>query len=407
MRFRGKVTTVRIAVVAAHQGVVGGAETYNARLLKELLTRGHQLAFAFEFAAPPERAVDRGLEPLVRWDLSTMPRSAFHDRLTEFDPDIVFLQGSDDPAIELELSQRFRTILFAHGFYGACATGQRVHRIPERKVCTRRFGVGCLPVNYLRGCGALSPLQLLKLYGSERTRARVLPEVSAVVVASEYMRQLYLDHGIPGDNLHLIRFPAEHRPDPTPPPSSQARDRVLYLGRLTSAKGCANAVLATARCQRALGRPLHLTVAGDGPELDRCRRLAKKLGVRTDFIGWVGSDQRTELLRKADVLIVPSLWPEPFGIVGIEAAAVGLPAVAYATGGIVDWLRAGESGELADGSGFGVRPLAVALERALRDPEHHRRLQLGAWRVAQEFDAELHFSRLEQLFVKLFTRICS
>jgi len=221
------------------------------------------------------------------------------------------------------------------------------------------------------------------------------------------MRQLYLDHGIPADNLHLIRFPAEHSPDPAPPPVSQARNRVLFLGRLTPAKGCANAVLATARCQRALGRPLHLTVAGDGPELARCERLAKRLGVGTDFIGWVGSDQRSELLRKADVLIVPSLWPEPFGIVGIEAAAVGLPAVAYATGGIVDWLRAGESGELTDGSSFGVRPLAAALERALRDPAHHRRLQLGAWRVAQEFDAEQHFSRLEQLFVELSTGIRS
>jgi glycosyltransferase involved in cell wall biosynthesis len=259
-------------------------------------------------------------------------------------------------------------------------------------------------MNYLRGCGARNPLQLFDLYAVQRTGAKVLGRLTAVVVASEYMRQVYLQHGIPEGNLHLIPLPAESIPDAVPPPASQSRERVLFLGRLTSGKGCANAVLATARCGRALGRPLHLTVAGDGPELGRCQRLAKRLGVEADFVGWVGSDQRGELLRKADVLIVPSLWPEPFGLVGIEAAAVGLPAVAYATGGIVDWLRPGESGELADASGFGTRPLAAALERALRDPAHHRRLQLGAWRMAQEFDADRHFSRLEKLFAELSTR---
>jgi len=398
------VPAVRIAVVATNQGVVGGAETYIAQLLKELLARGHELAFAFEHAALPERAVDRWLERVVRWDLSTITRATFHEQLTAFDPDVVFLQGAENPIVDLELTQRFCTVLFAHNFYGTCATGWRVHRLPTRQVCTRRFGAACLPVNYLRDCGARNPLQLIDLYLSQRTRAKVLTGLTAVVVASEHMRQIYLAHGILEENLHLIRFPAEFIPDPVPPPPSQSCNRVLFLGRLTSGKGCANAILATARCQRALGRPLHFTVAGEGPELARCQRLAKRLGVDTNFVGWVGSEQRWELLRKADVLIVPSLWPEPFGLVGIEAASVGLPAVAYATGGIVDWLRPGESGELTDGSSFGTRPLAAALERALRDPGHHRNLQLGAWRVANEFDADRHFSTLEKLFVELSLR---
>src|SRR6185369_5867650 len=352
MRFRGKVAAVRIAIIAAHQGVVGGAETYIARLLKELLARGHQLAFAFERAAQPEDSIDRGLEGLVRWNLSAMTRSVFHERLAAFDADIVFLHGTENPALDFELTQRFRTVLFAHGFYGTCATGWRVHRIPQRQVCTRQFGAACLAVNYLRGCGARNPLKLLDLYDDQRARARVLERLTSVIVASEYMRQVYLQHGILDRNLHLIRFPAASAPDAVPPQPSQSRDQVLFLGRLTSGKGCANAVLAVARCQRALGRPLHLTAAGDGPELSRCQRLAKRVGVDADFVGWVGADRRGELLRKADILIVPSLWPEPFGLVGIEAAAVGLTAVAYATGGIVDWLKPGESGELADGTGF-------------------------------------------------------
>jgi glycosyltransferase involved in cell wall biosynthesis len=124
-----------------------------------------------------------------------------------------------------------------------------------------------------------------------------------------------------------------------------------------------------------------------------------KLGVPTDFPGWVEAEGRLELLRNADVLIVPSLWPEPFGMVGVEAASVGVPAVAYRAGGIVDWLRPGVTGELAEG--FGSRTLALALERALRDPQHHHRLRLGAWHAAHEFGGQRHVSGLETFFSDL------
>ena len=88
-------------------------------------------------------------------------------------------------------------------------------------------------------------------------------------------------------------------------------------------------------------------------------------------------------------------------MVGIEAASVGLPAVAYPAGGIVDWLLPGQSGELAEGSGFRTRPLAEALVRALRDAEHYRMLQLGAWRISHQFGGEQHLLQLEALFGNL------
>ncbi|HEX2672514.1 MAG TPA: glycosyltransferase, partial [Polyangiaceae bacterium] len=270
--------------------------------------------------------------------------------------------------------------------------------------CTRRFGAACLPTNYLRGCGVRNPRHLLDLYDVQRIRAKVLQGLAATIVASEYMRQVYVNQGLPEDNVYTLPCPTETSPDPAAPPASESCDRVLFLGRLTTGKGCVRAVQATAHCQRALGRALHLTVAGEGPELSSCQRLADKLGVDADFVGWVGSERRLELLRRADALIVPSLWPEPFGIVGIEAASVGVPAVGYAAGGIVDWLRPGETGELADATGFRPLPLAAALERALRDPAHHRRLQLGAWRMAHEFDTDRHFSKLVHLFSELSAR---
>ncbi len=113
-----------------------------------------------------------------------------------------------------------------------------------------------------------------------------------------------------------------------------------------------------------------------------------------EFLGWVGADRREAEMRAADVLGVPSLWPEPFGLVGIEAGCVGLPAAGYATGGISDWLIPGESGESAPGVLPTSKELAAALVRVLADDGRRQRLREGAWRLAQNFTPAAHIARL-------------
>jgi glycosyltransferase involved in cell wall biosynthesis len=391
---------VRIAITGANQALVGGAETYMAWLLRALLARGHEVAFGFEHpATEPELSVDRHLELFKRWDIGAMPRTAFLAEMASFRPDIVFLQAASDESLDLELSQRFRSVLFAHAFYGTCATGWKAHRVPVVRTCTRRFGPACLPLNYLKGCGARNPAQLLRVYSAQRARSEVLHRVAGLVVASDYMRQVYIQNGVEPRLVRVLPY-VNLESDRIRPEARKSPRRLLFLSRFSAGKGGARAIQAVARCQRSMReRPLHLTMAGDGPELARCQRLAAKLGIATDFPGWVDAERRLALLRDTDVLIVPSQWPEPFGMVGVEAGSVGVPAVAYATGGIVDWLRPGESGELAEP--YGSRSLALALERALRDPQHHHRLQLGAWQTAHEFSGERHITGLETFFQDL------
>lgn len=392
---------MRIAISGAHQSVVGGAETYLSWLLRMLVSRGHTVAFAFERAAKSgEQRVDQEIEPLTRLDLGKVPRVESLAALARFRPDVVFLQGASDAAFDLALAERFRTVLFAHAFYGTCATGWKVHHRPSLHLCTRTFGPACLAVNYLRGCGARSPVQLLRVYSSQNERLRVVRKLAGLVVASEYMRRVYVQNGVDAGSIRVLPPPGNLEPDATPPVARESPRQLLFLGRFTSGKGGIRAIEAAAICQGALPeRRLQLTMAGDGPELGRCQRLAESLRVAVDFPGWVGPEQRMELLRRADVLVVPSLWPEPFGLVGIEAASVGVPAVAYRAGGIVDWLTSGKNGELAEG--FDAPELAAALERALRDPEHHHRLQVGAWQTAHEFGGQRHVAGLESFFDEL------
>lgn len=68
-------------------------------------------------------------------------------------------------------------------------------------------------------------------------------------------------------------------------------------------------------------------ICGDGWRLEAMRKLARRLGVhdRVDFPGWLGGEQLAEQLANASIVVVPSLWPEPFGLVGLEAMASGRP----------------------------------------------------------------------------------
>jgi glycosyltransferase involved in cell wall biosynthesis len=119
--------------------------------------------------------------------------------------------------------------------------------------------------------------------------------------------------------------------------------------------------------------------------------------VAATFHGWVDREQRDRILGAADLLAVPSLWPEPFGLVGVEAGRLGLPAVGFAVGGIPDWLIAGKTGELAPGDPPTVAGLADAIVRALRDPVHHAHLRRGAWEHARPFTIASHLDRLEPI----------
>ena len=100
-------------------------------------------------------------------------------------------------------------------------------------------------------------------------------------------------------------------------------------------------------------------------------------------------------MRCCDLLAVPSLWPEPFGLVGLEAGCVGLPSVGFAVGGIPDWLIPGETGELAPGDPPTAEGLADAVVRALADPIHLGRLRRGAWEMSRRFTLTKHLDILE------------
>lgn len=390
--------SLRIAVATWSPTVVGGTENYLRSAVAALARRGHQVALLHESPAPPDS------EPIVSpdfgiasWCVHDLGAPAALAALGAWRPDVVWVHGLTDPRLEDALLGTHRCALFAHGYYGTCISGLKLHAFPAPRACGRTFGAACLALYLPRRCGALHPVRALQDYARQARRQAFLRRYRAIAVASAHMRAEYLRHGVPAARLHVLPLLADVVPDPAPPAPRVPGGHLLMVGRLSVGKGGDFLLRAVPLAAARLGRPLTVTLAGEGPALAGWRALAARLGVAAEFTGWVDRERRSALAREADLLVVPSLWPEPLGLVGVEAFAVGLPAAGFASGGIPEWLRAGETGELAPADPPTPAGLADAIVRALADAAHHAALRRGAWAFARRSAAFDHVGALEAI----------
>jgi glycogen(starch) synthase len=158
--------------------------------------------------------------------------------------------------------------------------------------------------------------------------------------------------------------------------------RLFSVGRLDPRKGFATAIEALAELPEAT-----LTIAGGGPEgeLSRLRAVAGRFGV-ADRINWRGPtphEQLPAVYAEHDALLFPVIWPEPFGLVPLEAMGVGRPVIATGRGGSAEYLRDEENclfHEAEDARGLAAAVRRLASDRALAE---HLRTQ--GRRTAERF----------------------
>ena len=163
--------------------------------------------------------------------------------------------------------------------------------------------------------------------------------------------------------------------------------RLLYVGRIDERKGIATVVEALAQ----LPGEATLTIVGEGdPEAEAALRArAGALGV-AERITYEGFRTRAELpaaYDAADVVVFPVIWEEPWGLVPLEAMALGRPVVATGRGGSGEYLRDGENALLFGASDPAA--LAKAIERIADDPDLRARLRAGGLETAPRYTEDV------------------
>jgi glycosyltransferase involved in cell wall biosynthesis len=202
---------------------------------------------------------------------------------------------------------------------------------------------------------------------------------------SETVRKRALDGGWRlGDTTvcHQGINPALFRP--APPRDWQ--DRLLYVGRLDPRKGVDLAI----RVLPELSDSTTLRVVGEGDRSYRSelRELAHTIGVadRVTFSA-VPREELPAVYAAADALIFPVRWTEPWGLVPLEAMAVGTPVIATGRGGSGEYLEPGSNCLLFDPEA-GPAALAKSVEALARDKTLRSRLREGGMQTSAKFGGD-------------------
>jgi glycosyltransferase involved in cell wall biosynthesis len=158
-------------------------------------------------------------------------------------------------------------------------------------------------------------------------------------------------------------------------PNMQREKDLVFVGRFVSDKGLPVLLRALAQLGKHGLRP-DLTVVGYGPEEAAWRRLSDEFGLaaQVNFIGVKRGHELAEELNAHKVLVVPSLWDEPFGVVALEGMACGCVVVGSAGGGLKDAIGPGGM-TFPNGD---ITALADCIRKALSDADTMARCRSSA-----------------------------
>jgi len=386
---------VRVLIANDGFGDAGGVQSYLDRVASGLIVRGHDVAILHRDASLAPFAAD-ATYALTQFSVAANGIAAALDAVAAWRPDVCFSHNMDRLEVDRALADRWPVVKFMHGYLGTCIGGQKRHGFPSSVPCDRVFGAPCLALYGPRHCGELALAKFVGQYRWARAQQTLFAEYRAIVVASDHMKREFARHGVDETRIHVNPlFPTHDEPGDSAEPDPV--HTVAFLGRMTVVKGGDLLLRAIGEASARLARPIRALMIGDGPQRARWERIARDLRIDATFTGWVKGADRWSLVRRAALVAVPSTWPEPFGLVGLEAAALGVPAIAFDVGGIGQWLRDGVSGCLVPGPPR-AGAFAAALVDVLGATARLSRLRTGAVAVAREMTLDAHLRRLERIF---------
>lgn len=266
------------------------------------------------------------------------------------------------PAVVLRRAARIPFLTHVNSLLFACPKGDLLYH--GKSLCTIRCDFRTF-VPCLRDCGEIgkirntplisyNPVTLSAIYARYFNLKRLLPQFDQVVAISRFLRERLAAIGVPRAKISVLhniidlpRFVKRHI-------ARRGPVRLLFFGTLSVAKGLPDLLTALAD----LPGNWRCDIYGGGPLQHMAARVADD---RIQFHAPVPDSALPRLYQRADIVLFPSRWPEPFGRVAVEAMAAGKALIATRIGGIPDIVAPGTAVLVPAGNPTALRKAIVRL----------------------------------------------
>jgi len=214
--------------------------------------------------------------------------------------------------------------------------------------------------------------------------------VDMFICPSRFVKNKMIEWGI--DNKKLVVIP--HFVDSSRfEPNYENQGYILYFGRLAEEKGVDALIEAMKDSPR-----LKLKIVGEGPEKKNLESRILNLGLNNvEFLGYKTGDELKNLVRNSMFVVCPSISYETFGLVVIEANALEKPVVASNLGALPEIIEDRKTGLLFKPGD--AKELAKKISYLINHPDEVKEMGKRAReKVAREFNPELHYQRLIEVY---------
>lgn len=279
---------------------------------------------------------------------------------------------------------------FLHNYRFGCVNGLFLN---HGQPCQRCIGGNFWPAFQTacwRNSRLISGWQALILLALRRRN--LFKKINRWIALSESQKTLHLKMGFPEDHLSVVPHFYETQESP---PAFSPHGPVLFLSRLSVEKGGQELLRAWAALP-SINR--ELWIAGTGPDESSLRTQAGALP-NVKFLGFLDKEAQRRAWAECSFAVIPSIVPETFGMIVLEAWARQRPVVAYRIGALAETIEDGVNGLLVEpGDTLG---LSKAIERLSNNPEEARQMGLaGEKRLKSVFARTVWLDRMDHIYQK-------
>jgi len=308
-------------------------------------------------------------------------------------PDIIFFHTLWNPFL-VDIAVSLRPTVREVVDYRIFCPGVLRYRYLTNTICIAKPGLKCWFYANVGGCGVRLPHHRLARLIMRGIDIETNKKVHRMIAVSEYVAKELILAGIDAKRI-VVNLPFIKDINNSEANHQLTGKNILYVGRVERTKGIDFLI----RAMKLLDRECSLDIIGVGRMRKKLEQLAHNLQLsnRVRFWGWIPNVELRKYYKKAQVFVLPSVWPEPLGIVILEAMANSVPVVASGVGGIKEMVKEGETGFLVKPKD--VRELAHKIKNLLDNSELRKKFGENGKRFVQEkVNKERHLKILLETF---------